>query len=93
MAWASGFANLLVESVAGADAFAVLGVHGLDGRGLRVDLGGEGVDLFGGGGLLDVELGHAAGEDDAEAGAEFVAECAVALGLGGLTLEAWSSGG
>ena len=35
----AGFANLLVESVAVADAFGVLGVHGLDSGGLRVDLG------------------------------------------------------
>ena len=55
--------------------------------GLRVDLGGEGGDLLGGGGLLEVHLGHAAGEDDAEAGAQLVAECAVTLGLGGLALE------
>src|SRR5439155_1245113 len=44
-------------------------------------------DLFSGGGLFEVKLGHAAGEDDTEAGAEFVAECAVTLGLGGLALE------
>ena len=83
----SGFADLLVERVAVADAFGVLGVHGFDGGGLRVDLGGEERDLFRGGGLLGVELGHAAGEDDAEAGAELVAEGAVTLGLGGLALE------
>ncbi len=83
----AGFANLLVERVAGADAFGVLGVHGLDGGGLRVDLGGECGDLFGGGGLLGVELGHAAGEHNAKAGAQFVAEGAVTLGLGGLALE------
>ncbi len=35
----SGFADLLVESVAAADAFGVLGVHGLDVGGLRVDAG------------------------------------------------------
>ena len=83
----AGFADLLVERVAGADAFSVLGVHGFDGGGLRVDLGGERGDLFGGGGLLGVELRHAAGENDAEAGAELVAEGAVTLGLGGLALE------
>ena len=44
-------------------------------------------DLFGGGGLFGVHLRQAAGEDDAEAGAELVAEGAVALGLGGLALE------
>ena len=87
LACGTRFANLLVEGVAGADAFGVLGVHRLDVGGLRVDLGGERGDLFGGGGLLEVQLGHAAGENDAEAGAKFVAECAVALGLGGLALE------
>ena len=59
----------------------------VDGGGLCVDLRREQGYLFGGGGLLGVELRHAAGEHDAEAGAEFVAERAVALGLGGLTLE------
>ncbi len=49
----SGLANLLVERVAVADAFGVLGVHGLDSGGLRVDLGREQRDLFGGGGLLE----------------------------------------
>ena len=83
----SGFANPLVEGVAGTDAFRVLGVHGLDCGGLSLDLGSERVDLFSGGGLFEVKLGHAAGEDDTEAGAEFVAECAVTLGLGGLALE------
>ncbi len=80
-------ANLLVEGVAVADAFGVLGVHCLDGCGLRVDLGGESGDLFGGGGLLGVKLRHAAGEHDAKAGAELFAERAVTLGLGGLALE------
>ena len=42
---------------------------------------------FGGGGGLEVHLGHAAGENDAEACAQLVAECAVTLGLGGLALE------
>ncbi len=36
---------------------------------------------------LGVHLLHAAGEDDAEAGAQLVAQGAVALGLGGLALE------
>jgi len=83
----SGFANLRIERVALLHAGGVLGVHGFDVGGLGVDLGGEEGDLLGGGGLLGIKLGHAAGEDDAEAGAQFVAECAVALGLGGLTLE------
>ena len=83
----AGLANLLVERVAAADAFGVLGVHRLDGGGLGVDLGGERGDLLGGGCLLGVQLGHAAGEDDAEAGAELVAKGAVTLGLGGLALQ------
>ncbi len=48
---------------------------------------GEGGDLLGGGGGFEVHLGHAAGEDDAEACAQLFAECAVTLGLGGLALE------
>src|ERR1700722_7578273 len=46
----SRVADLLVEGVAVADALGVLGVHGLDGRGLRVDLSGEEGDPFRGGG-------------------------------------------
>ena len=38
-------------------------------------------------GLLGVELAHAAGQDDAQAGAQVVAQQAVTLGLGGLALE------
>ena len=37
----AGFADLLVEGVAGADACGVLGVHRFEGGGLGVDLGGE----------------------------------------------------
>ena len=82
-----GLADLSIEGVSGGEAFGVLRVHLLDVGGLRVDLGGEGGDLFGGGGLLGIELGHTAGEDDAEAGAELVAEGTVTLGLGCLALE------
>ena len=82
-----GFANLLVEGVAGANAFAVLGVHRLDGRGLGIDLRGEQGNLFRGGGLLDIELGHPTGKNNAETRTKFFAECTVTLRLGGLALE------
>ena len=65
----------------------MLGVHRLDSRGLSINLSGEHGDSFGSRGLLDVELGHAAGEDNAKACAELIAQCTVTLGLGGLALE------
>jgi hypothetical protein len=65
----------------------VLGVHGVDGGGLLGDLRGERGELEFEGGALGVELGHAAGEDDAQTGAQLVAQKAVALGLRGLALE------
>ena len=44
-------------------------------------------DLFRGGGLLDIELGHPTGKNNAEARAKFFAECTVTLRLRGLALE------
>ena len=58
------------------------------------DLRSGGVDVFGEGGdfgvkarLIGIHKGHAAGEDDAQAGAKIVADRSEALRLGRLTLE------
>ena len=82
----SSLANLLVERVAVVDALGVLGVHLFDGSSLCVDLRRQRGDLFRGGSLLGIELRHAAGQHNAETRAQFIAQRAVALGLGGLTL-------
>ena len=83
----ASLADLLVELVALLDPGGVLGVHRVDGGGLLGDLRGEDGDLRGDGGLLGVELAHAAGQHDAQAGAQVVAQQAVTLRLGGLALE------
>ncbi len=83
----SGLADLLIERVAVADSFGVFRVHRLDGGGLCVDLRGKRVDLLRRGGLLGVELGHAAGEHNAKPGAKLVTQRTVTLGLGGLAFE------
>ncbi len=83
----ASFADLLVETVTGVNSLSMLDVHLLDCCRLRIYLSGKGGDLLGGGGLLGIELGHAAGKNDAEAGTEFVAKGPVALRLGGLALE------
>ena len=83
----AGLADLLVELVALLDPGGVLGVHCVDGGGLFGDLRGEDGDLRGDFGLLGVELAHAAGQDDTQAGAQVVAQQAVTLRLGGLALE------
>ena len=81
------FANLLVERVAACDARGVFVVHRFNSGGLGIDLSGERAISSAVRSLLGVHLRHAAGEHDAEPGAEFVAKCAVTLGLGGLALE------
>ena len=84
----AGVADLLVELVARGDACGVLGVHLLRASAACASICAARRAIFGGDrGLLGVHLREAAGEDDAELGAELVAESAVALGLGGLALE------
>ncbi len=83
----SCFANLLIEGVAGTDAFRVLSIHRLDICGLSIDLCGERTNLLCRGGLLAVELRHPAGQNDSKTCAEFFAERAVTLGLSCLTFK------
>jgi hypothetical protein len=82
-----GVANFAVELVAAGDTGGVLGVHGVEFGGLRVNQRTEAGDLGGGGGLLGVHLGEAAGDDDAQLAAQFFAQSGVTLGFGGLALE------
>ncbi len=83
----AGFLRAGIELIAACDGGGVLGVERFDVRGGGVDLRGEGGDLVVQRDAGRVHLMQAARENDAEAAAQFVADGAIALSLGGLALE------
>ena len=77
----------MIELIAALGEGVLAGFEGVDLGGGGVDAAGESGDFLFEASLLRIHEGDAAGEDDAQAGAQLIAHGGEALGLGGLALE------